>query len=112
MGGNMSILIKGMEMPKDCSECQFSDVFAYPPDYDDEWICELTYLSMNWEDAQMRHSNCPLVELPTPHGRLIDADALLASENQHYEYRSDSFFVETRTIELAPTIIPADKDGE
>lgn len=46
-----------------------------------------------------------------PHGDLIDRDALLAYENQHYEYRSDSFYVETRTIELAPTIIPAE-EGE
>jgi len=72
----MSVLIRGMEMPKNCAECQFSDVFAYPPDYDDEWICELHYFSMNWEDAQMRHSNCPLVEVATPHGKLIDADAI------------------------------------
>lgn len=49
-----------MEMPKNCAECHFSDVFAYPPDYDDEWICELNQLSMSWEDAQIRNPNCPL----------------------------------------------------
>lgn len=70
------ILIKNMKMPENCAECQFSDVFAYPPDYDDEWICELNYISMTWEEAQMRHSHCPLVEVATPHGRLIDADKI------------------------------------
>ena len=71
----MGVYIKDFETPKNCAECKFSDVFTYPPGYDDEWICELTYIHMNYEDAQMRHSNCPLVSVP-PHGRLIDADAL------------------------------------
>ena len=54
----MSILIKGMEMPKNCTECHAR--------------CRL-YLN----GRKFRHPDCPLIEIPTLHGRLIDADALL-----------------------------------
>lgn len=47
----MSVLIKGMELPKNCDVCPLADTI----------IC----------GAQ----GCPLIEVP-PHGRLIDADAL------------------------------------
>ena len=36
----MSVLIKGMEMPKNCSECVFSEVYDYGDG--DEFTCELT----------------------------------------------------------------------
>lgn len=97
------ILIKNMKMPESCAECQFSDVFAYPPDYDDEWICELNYLSMTWEDAQMRHSNCPLVEIPQ-HGDLIDRDAIQYANNTTF----DEDYVRRKTIMKMPTIIEAE----
>ena len=97
------ILIKGMEMPENCTLCPILTWY----DGDGDYVCPFSGVSaLNIG----RQDDCPLVPVP-PHGRLIDADALLASENQHYEYRSDSFYVETRTIELAPTVIPADKDG-
>ena len=54
----MSILIKGMEMPKNCTECHAR--------------CRL-YLN----GRKFRHPDCPLIEIPTLRGRLIDADALL-----------------------------------
>lgn len=56
----MSILIKGMEMPKDCESCTICD-----------WIgCH------RWEDNDIgqRDDFCPLVEVPTPHGRWIDKE--------------------------------------
>ena len=102
----MSILIKGMEMPENCAECPCR-MIGYTQDY-----CNVLGKFIDFAvGSEGRREDCPLVPVP-PHGRLIDADALLASENQHYEYHSDSFYVETRTIELAPTVIPADKDGE
>ena len=47
----MSILIKGMKMPESCDMCPIEG-------------CE--YINKKF--------TCPLVEIPTPHGRLIDAD--------------------------------------
>ena len=58
--GSMSILIKGMEMPKNCGECGL------------ESFCNL-WTHTDWEKC--RHANCPLIELP-PHGDLIDKNKL------------------------------------
>ncbi|MEE1214246.1 MAG: hypothetical protein U0L04_04630 [Bacteroidaceae bacterium] len=67
----MSILIKGMEMPKSCLECRL---------YNDPWC--MARNRNQWRTAYNRPPNgerqndCPLVPVP-PHGRLIDADALI-----------------------------------
>jgi len=61
----MSVLIKGMEMPKDCWHCSFADP--------EEGICLVDQKHHgDWDEPE----NCPLVPVP-PHGRLIDADKLL-----------------------------------
>ena len=52
------MLIKGMKMPKNCDDCFLS-----------EWsICN--------ERFYCPFDDCPLVEIPAPHGDLIDRDAL------------------------------------
>ena len=60
----MSILIKGATLPDSCWDCDAD--FAY------KIGCEL------WQDyeefCERRHPDCPIIEIPTPHGRLIDAD--------------------------------------
>lgn len=63
----MSILIKGMKMPKNCMEC------AIRSWTEDEWdVCPFSgIMALNIG----RQNDCPLVEVPAPHGRLIDADA-------------------------------------
>ena len=55
----MSVLVKGMEMPECCADCKFSDCYAYPPDYDDEYVCEIAYFSMSYEDSKVRQTTCP-----------------------------------------------------
>lgn len=65
----MSVLIKGMVMPKNCFQCQIKK------GCDNAW-----YL-----DTENRPDNCPLVEVPTPHGDLIDRQKLL-EDNKHLEY--------------------------
>lgn len=65
----MSILIKGMEMPKTCGECEARHLAK----------CGVT---LQWllgpEDYyKTKKEDCPLVEIKTPHGRLIDEDALI-----------------------------------
>ena len=66
----MSILIKGMEMPKNCRTCpMLFDGHSY------RW-CNITGESLGIEETDNgRDEYCPLIELP-PHGRLIDADKL------------------------------------
>ena len=105
----MSILIKDMEMPNVCAFC-----------FMDENECKL-YGSVNiWSE---KHPDCPLVEIPTPHGRLIDADALHdAMYHRAFETDGDTMWqsgcwVRYRAIEQVhesqPTIIEAEgeKDG-
>ena len=87
----MSVLIKGMEMPEHCGYCRFR--------YDG--ICHAL------KKTQYNKEDCPLVPVPT-HGDLIDRDALLSTENQHYALREDDWYVTTRRVELMPTIIPAE----
>ena len=66
----MSVIVKGMEMPKNCRTCpMLFDGHNY------RW-CNITGESLGIEETDNgRDEYCPLIELP-PHGRLIDADAL------------------------------------
>lgn len=62
----MSIFIKGMDKPKNCFGCDFNMYDCY---------CKLNHGGID-RDFWFCETECPLVEVPTPHGRLIDADAL------------------------------------
>ena len=99
----MSVLIKGMEMPKSCWRCTLSHLYEKPRKM---LVCKITH------EEVLRHkidSNCPLISVP-PHGRLIDADALLKPKNQHVDVLADEWYVTVRTIETAPTILEAEEE--
>ena len=86
----MSILIQGMEMPKNCKNCPLrysSTGYAW---------CDITGESLALE-IDMRDDTCPLIELP-PHGRLIDADAI-------QDYNVETFGQRLLIIDTAPTVI-------
>lgn len=94
----MSVIIKGVEMPKGCSGC--------PIDSDS---CTL------WQELpperlrDTRPTDSPLVPVP-PHGRLIDADVL-----EEYLVNDPScltIFEAIKKLQGMPTIIQADKEGE
>lgn len=91
----MSILIKGMNMPKNCAECPCEHYECMLLEKDAEDI-------MPYFTGDKRHPDCPLIELP-PHGRLVDADALLASNFGGEPFKS----VIRRILMQAPTIIEA-----
>ena len=78
----MGVYIKGMKMPKDCNAC-FLDL------YDRQTYCR------NGEK-----SLCPLIEVKTPHGKLIDADAYF-HEN----------WLKGTSVEDMPTVVEAE-EGE
>lgn len=103
------ILIKNMEMPKNCCEC--------PLTYYEDGACIFTGIEALSIGIQ---NDCPLIEVPTPHGRLIDADALSEriEEQRNTEYAMKNRPVGTwkRVLELpldmisdAPTIIKAEE---
>ena len=99
----MSLLIKGMDMPENCHECEFVDILPTCP-------CRKMADEDFWNNVSLAvegHKDCPIAPVP-PHGRLIDADALVIDNGikeipEYYEVVCD-----------APTIIPAEpaEEGE
>jgi hypothetical protein len=73
----MGIYIKGMKMPDHCMECEIA---IEDNDYDKH--CPFTKVECS---NIARQVNCPLIEVPEPHGRLIDADTLMQYFNV-YKY--------------------------
>ena len=116
------VYIKGMEMPKNCVLCPFHLLWPL----DDEVQCLAN--RWLWCDGQKRHDDCPLIGIP-PHGRLIDADALMhefekaqRTMEQHGREYSCSFMSDSNELstewycvedmlENAPTILEAE-EGE
>ena len=92
----MSILIKGMEMPITCEDCNLES-------FCDLWV-DARRMN-NGNRAECRHSDCPLVEIPL-HGRLIDADAL---KPKFIHGRWDDTYISSLDLSHALTIIEAEE---
>lgn len=103
-GGNRmsGIYIPGIRKPLYCLQCPCSGT-----DVDDGkefWICEITHRVLtSTELCDNATNDCPLIPVPD-HGRLIDADALCEGR-----VSNDNVVI---CAKCAPTIIPADKEGE
>lgn len=69
----MSVLIRGMQMPKNCAECPVALSGKY---------CRINKTHTTYIKLPIRPDHCPLVELPEKHGRLIDAEALIDTLEQ------------------------------
>ena len=105
------ILIRGMEMPETCCEC---DLKIYDPKlrWDENgieqigaWVCKRTG-EIIWNTR--RGESCPFFPLPKGHGRLVDADAFC---KQIANSRRIGGIVAAGIIsyvEHAPTIVPAE----
>ena len=97
----MSLIIKGSIMPLMCEEC---------PCYDcDDYSCKATGRGVIEYRYHGRPDNCPLVEVPTPHGRLIDAEKLAVKiwTEGHFVTGNDCEIAVDFT-QSAPTIIEAE----
>ena len=108
----MSVLIKGMEMPRTCSDCEWSYYVG-----NGRAMCKRVSMTDKTDIMTKRRADfCPLIEVPTPHGRLIDA----AFEEQHYtsmttnptpdvtEQNKHNSLVIVRALQMAKTIIEAE----
>lgn len=91
----MSILIKGMEMPKDgvywCEIGVAGDIAT---------------ITIHGEERK----SFPLVPVPEPHGRLIDESTALNARYENMNWVYDVHDLEPFLSEI-PTVIPAE-DGE
>ena len=111
----MGVYIKDMEMPEGCFSCILSFMWFNGT----ETVLQCNVLNKLVSDDGSKDPDCHLTEIP-PHGRLIDADALevqdgwlrdskyFAQESSHTHIS----FVYSNDIDNAPTVIPADKEGE
>lgn len=107
----MSIYIPGKPMPPNCAGCDFcADGWCYVISADQEQPGVL--------QSDKRPDWCPLVEVP-PHGRLKDADAIIADAHATGKRvfggsipECSSLSAVVTVIDNAPTIIPASGGNE
>ncbi len=103
----MSFIIKGLDFPETCGECPCcveydKGVCVYYEDYHTGMYCSAQDSTPDVYDIHQKLSDCPLVEIPTPHGRLIDADDLLRQPMNTANYPKNY-------VHNAPTIIEAEE---
>ena len=96
------------DKPQWCGECRYINL------YND---CRLIRGSERIRTVEEQYAHCPLIEIPTPHGRLIDADF----EEQHYtsmttnptpdvtEQDKHNSLVIVRALQMAKTVIEAEE---
>ena len=99
------ILIKNMEMPKFCFDEKRWKACFYAED------CKLGLEMAKNFKFDCKPEGCPLVEVK-PHGRLIDADALVDGKSYLIESVDGRIrtIVELCDIEDAPTVLEASND--
>ena len=104
----MSVLIRGVEMPKSCRACHLK------MNCDDceglECVCVPLHQQIGYLDDLLTdkcRDDCPLIPVPE-HGRAIDADELKTAFPCGESVRTECV---RATIDHAPTIIPAE-EGE
>ena len=98
----MSILIRGMEMPKKCGQCKL--FHAEHPMY---CTADESHRTVGAPYGMPRPDWCPLIDIPTPHGRLIDADELVRIWTGAKFYGNIKPIVDAR-----PTVIEAEGETE
>lgn len=92
----MSVFIKGMKMPKNCDKCPCCCDLG----------CAVKHISMTTKQMiENRPDWCPLAELPSEHGRLIDADEIYFSMTN-----STDQDIAEEAIRETPTVI--ESEGE
>lgn len=104
----MSILVRGLEMPKCCRDCKLYERGQ------DGIYCKVTH-SFEWDESKQfkpwkhKMKNCPLVEIKTPHGRLIDATGIDNATATKEDYPDGAILIPKGAILAAPTIIEAEE---
>ena len=94
----MSVIVRGMEMPKHCIVCVL--INAEDDCMAQEW--------QEWETWEEMRKGCPLVELPKKHGRLIDGDELKTAFPACDNSKPVTVACVRATINHMPTVIGAE----
>lgn len=106
----MSMLIKGMEKPENCNKCCFDFCGTCLINGEDVEEYERIYTKFGNREALIyKNPDCPLSEVPTPHGRLIDADKMekeVCGGCKHGEHKYSNCI--DCALANAPTVIEAE----
>ena len=98
-----SILIMGMEMPLDCKHCYYKKL----PNFPRCWHQPMELISRDGENTSWKLGDliktCPLREIETPHGDLIDRDAI-----EYISYVNGDVTVAKDVIQTIPAVIEAE----
>ena len=102
----MSVLVRGMEMPESCDECNFH---CYEGNGD--YACVVTLSLAN--SKGVREDWCPLVEVPVPHGRLIDYGWVVENVIKKLGIKDKQYLLQAEKalmilVDEAPTVIEAE----
>ena len=104
----MSVIIKGMKLPQHAAvngekDTAYKCVILAHPDNSVELVIDTKFASAY--DNGHNIQRYPITEIPTPHGRLIDADELEKCVHEWYDVGE---YVFADTIRNADTIIEAE----
>ena len=116
----MSVIIKGMKLPQHAAvngekNTAYKCVILAHPDNSVELVIDIKFASAY--DNGHNIQRYPITEIPTPHGRLIDADRLMEviEKNSYllkgyYNSLENGMFLTgiKQAIDEAPTIIEAE----
>ena len=90
------------EKPNRCTNCIYMDRITYD--------CKLMY-GDDYPDFETQYNNCPLIEIPTPHGRLIEADILKEVLERNFGHTGGASVL-AQLIDARPTVIEAEGSEE
>ena len=88
------------DKPQECMKC------PYINQYND---CRLIWRSERIRTVEEQYQHCPLIEVPTPHGRLIDADELKTAFPACDNSMDIKVASVRATINHMPTVIEAEE---
>jgi len=96
----MGVYVPKLKMPDTCEKCYFSG------NSHDALYCTRTgnYVPFDYDIEE----HCPLIEIETPHGRLIDVDTL-EHDTEWDEYCDGYISYSDLAIECAETVLEAEK---
>lgn len=88
----MSVLVKGWSIPTNgCCDCYFRTGKYCGILRKNERVLE-------YAERYTRPDNCPLVEVPTPHGKLVDFDKFLKEYPQFVLIPASSLLLENEPV--------------
>ena len=111
------ILIRGMEKPGSCRECDFCELQDI--NFEILYFCNRNDRFLDDEEVCNIPNDCPIIELPE-HGDLIDRVAFRAEMDKHYPFdhgtqrrHGEADKAKSTVINMlanAPVIVPSNKE--